>query len=286
MVAAVLRDGLVAAARDPLLALALYAGNMASAALVAALGLLALGAAAGDGDGGGERPWVAGLLGGDWLNLLVEIVAAGVAGGRVGEAALTAVLLAAIGGLALCLHGLVYALLAGGILERLRDGARARFWLGCRRWFWPFVRLGMLGVAAFAGLGLGGVLALARLDPVLGSSAVLLGAAAWVAVLNGWLELARASMVAGEDQSASGALRRASRLALRPDRLPHVLAAWLALAIVGLALPALQAASTAEPVVGAVVGQAALLGGAWLKVARLATAVALDRRLRPGPKLS
>ena len=274
----VLREGLVRAARRPLPALILYLVSLAPAVLAVGLAALAFGLGAGD------RPWAVGLLGGEWLDLLVEIVATGSASGRLAEVALPTILLVTVGGLAWLLQALLYALVAGGILERLGDAGGARFWPGCRRWFWPFVRLGLLGTVLFVALAVAGTLALDALDAALGAGAGWLGIAVWLAVLGGWLELARAGMVARGDPGAAAALGRAARLALRPRRLPHLLAVWLVLAAIGAGVAAAQVAATDEPVAGPVLGQVALFAGAWLKVARLATALALDRQLGCAPE--
>ena len=273
--------------------------------------LLALGPASVTGLGlwvlAGDRPWPSALLGGDWANQAVELVGAsaaparlgGEASGGVGAAVGLAALTVPLGGIALLLQGLAYNFLAGGILERLRDGAHACFWGGCRRWFWPFLRLGMLGMALFGLLAMIGGLALGPLGTDL---AAILGAS-WLAVLAGWLELARAGMVARAERSAVRALGRATRAVFAPRFLPHLLANWFALGLVGLALLAAQAwalgafgpsqegDSALAWVVAAVASQALYLAGAWLKVARLATALALDgespgvTNLPPAPSL-
>jgi len=272
---AALRDGLIGAARAPWLALILYLTNLVPAGLVA----LALGLAAAD------RPWLLGVFGGDWLNVLVELAAAAIADGRPAEALGAALLVPLVLGVGLLVQGLLYALVAGGILERLRgsgDGA-VSFRRGCARWFWPFVRLGLLGMTLFVPLALFGVLALAALGDVLGAGGALVGAVAWLGVLGGWLELARAGMVARGDSRAAHALGRAARLALHRRCLIHLLPAWLILTALGLAPPTAQLAvsdgSIAGSGLGEVLAQLTLLSGAWIKVARLATALALDRRL-------
>ena len=267
----VLGQGLTAAAQRPLLALLLYLANLLPALLATVLaGLTAAG-----------RPWVVGLLGGDWLNVLVEIAAAALASGGLGEVALPILLLASIGGAALLVQALLYAFAAGGILERLRDadGPPLSFRSGCRRWFWPFVRLGLLGMIPYAGLAIAGLAALVLLGP----APALLGGAACLGVLGGWLELARAGMVARRDPGAAAALRRAARLVLRSPWLPQLILVWLVLATIGSALGVAQLATGTEPLAGPISAQAALVAGAWFKVARLATALAIDRHVTHAP---
>ena len=273
-----LHRGLGAAGRQPLLAAPLYLLSLLLAlGPTIALGLLA-----------GDRPWLPTVLGPDWANQAVELVGATVAarpggdpGGRLGVVAgpALAILLA---GLALVLQGLGYSFLAGGILERLRGGSRVSFWAGCRRWFCPFVRLGLLGGPLFALLALGWLLA----SSVFGADPAAILAGSGLLLLNGWLELARANMVARGERVAAGALGRASRGLLR-RRLPSCLAAWLVLGLAGLALLSVQAwaLEALDPppdqspiglIVPGVIVQALLFAGGWLKVARLATALELD----------
>ena len=268
----VLRAGLTAAARQPLLALLLYLTSLLPATLTAVLAGLAA----------GSQPWAVGLLAGDWLNLLVEIVAAVIASGRFGEVALPFLLVALIGALALLAQALLYAVAAGGILERLRDsdGPPGSFWGDCRRWFWPSVRLGLLGMVPFAGLALGGLALLVLLGPTL----ALPGGVACLAVLGGWLELARAGMVARGDPRAVAALRRSARLMLQPRWLVQVVPVWLILAALSWAVSVAQFSVGSASVPGTAVAQAALLVGAWLKVARLATALAIIRHVTHAPE--
>lgn len=263
----------------------------------------------------GDRPWGAALLGGDWLNQAAELAAGavadaelgGVPSGRLAAAAAATSLAIFLGLVGLALQGLAYNFMAGGILERLRTDMRSAvevdrgappplsFWAASRRWFWPFVRLGILGTTAFGLLVLVGVLVLSSLGSLFGPSVVLVTLGVWVACLNGWLELARAGMVARGDPGARRALGRAARLVLDPAHLPRVLAVWAILGLLGAAVLLGQAlgpttfdpaGSTVALVLAAVVGQLLQLIGAWLKVARLAAALALDQELAPTEAVS
>ena len=293
MLLAAARQGIAAAVRQPLLALPLYLANLVLGlvpASVVALGLARLAS---------DRPWAGVLLEPGWPNQAAELAAATGAwlggltddpDGRLGAAVGAVGLAAALSGLALVLQGLLYNALAGGILERLRDGPGTPFWAGCRRWFWPFTRLGILGIILLGLLALGGGLVLEIVGAVLGPSEVVVVGLAWLSVVNGWLELARAGMVRRGDPGAARALGRATRLTLHPRHLPAALATWLALGVVSFGVLALQSLSLAifEPreqspwlavLTAAIVSQGLLFIGAWLKVARLATALALDSTL-------
>ena len=114
----------------------------------------------------------------------------------------------------------------------------------------------------------------------IGPTVTLVLVLAWLFLLNGWLELARASMVTHADPSAWRAILRASRL-LATTRLPSILALWLILGLAGLALLAIHgfALTTLDPLmilIAVGVGQVLSFLGAWLKVARLASALALS----------
>jgi len=99
------------------------------------------------------------------------------------------------------------------------------------------------------------------------------------AVVVGWLELVRATMVVDERRSVGWALGRASRLAVRP----LVLLLWLALSLPssGLLLVAIVPPTIADPFSAAgliqalVFGQGVAMLGAWVKVVRLAVAARL-----------
>jgi hypothetical protein len=167
--------------------------------------------------------------------------------------------------------------------------ARSTFWADCRRWFWPFVWLGALGTFLLLVLTvLGAALALLA-GRAVGMNASTLVLAAWVAVLLGWLELARAVLVWRGSRSVGDALAQATRLVVRP----RALLLWLLLALPGLGLLVAtvgmpgggELASAWSTVLTIAVGQVVAFLGAWLKVIRLAAAcwlVASTGRERSG----
>lgn len=284
--------GIGAALRTPWLAAPLYLANLLAAMAPALLGLALFGRLA------GERPWASELLGPEWGDQVVEVAAATVAEGRLaGSAERVLPTILGAGGasiglvfpllaLAAVVQGLAYAFFSGGVLERLAHGPKAGFWTGCRRWFWPFVRLGLLGTMVFGGLLLGGLLVVAGLAPLVGAGAALL-MVGWLAVVNGWLELARAGMVVEKDPRVAGALGRATQRALGMP--VTALGSWLGLGLIGVGLLAAQGTigPADEPelghlVVWLVVGQGLQLVGAGLKVVRLGAAVGLARSERTG----
>jgi hypothetical protein len=279
----ILRAGLAGAVRQAVLALPLYLATLALALVTTAMVALALGWLAED------RPWALGILGGDWLTLLVELVAAAGSAGQIGDApgdrrggASAALALTLLLGPGIWLfQALAYAFLAGGIVERLRAGPPAPFWPACRRWFGPFVQLGLLGGLLLVALTLAGSIVLASLPAVLGSTVPFLVGAAGLAVLNGCLELARVGMVGDRDPDAPRALARAARLVLDRRVAPVAFAVWLALGLAGAGLLGLQAGAldAPDPLASFAVSQALQLAGAWMKVLRLSTALALERRL-------
>jgi hypothetical protein len=261
----------------------LYLATLALALVPTAIVALALGWLAED------RPWALGVVGGDWLNLLVELVAAvgsagqfgNAPGDRRGGASAALALAVLLGPVVWLLQVLAYAFLAGGIVERLRAGPRAPFWPACRRWFGPFLQLGLLGGLMVSGLTLAGGVALASPSSALDPTAPFLVGTAGLAVLNGWLELARVGMVVHGDRDASRALARAARLAVGRHVVPDAFAVWLALGLAGAGLFGLQAAALGalDPLPSFAVAQLLYLAGAWLKVLRLSTALALERRI-------
>lgn len=265
------------AACQPRLAVALYAASLASAAVPAALGALAFSLV------GADRPWAPSPVEPGWANLLLELVAALAAGSgserRASLAAnawLTAATMLAVP-LAALFQWLAYALLAGGILERLRRGSEEHFWPSCRRWFRPFVRLGILGLAAFGAVGLGGAALVGGALDGLGAGVGLVGVALWLSMVDGWLELARAWMLDRDERRAARSLAAATRALAVPRTLPLAVTAWVVLGAVGLALLGLQLAASGLPdwTTSALATQAALLAGAWLQVIRLGVALAL-----------
>jgi len=302
------------------LALPLYLLSLALGLIGTLLALIGLGPLA-------DRPWLATLLGPDWLNTLVEVGASAVvapprdrtATGLLGlEALLVTPML-------VMLQWIGYSLLAGGILERLVTGisleydageapppnplpiamergsrgdkagfsssvvprrgmrisgtsTRLTFWADCRRWFWPFVWLGALGTLLFVVLVVLGLVAAVLASRAVGMTAGAVALACWVAVLLGWLELARAAMVWRGSRSVGQALELATWLVIRP----RALLLWLVLALPSLGLLALttsapggESASALSALAAFVIGQIVAFLGAWLKVIRLAVACRL-----------
>ncbi|MFN8632714.1 MAG: hypothetical protein U0893_02580 [Chloroflexota bacterium] len=233
-----------------------------------------------------DRPWRGDLLGPGWLNVASEV--AMTAFYTRNAAGLTQIAIAVGVLLPLMLFGqmVAYSYLTGGIVASLRDifpGASAvpdlPFRAACRTWFWPSFRLSMLGGVLVLAVTIGGAvvanLARSTIGPDLG--AIL--PQAMVAVVAGWLELARAWMVTASERSVGRALERAARFAIRP----LVLVLWLALSIPTLAvtLVALFPPSISDPYSGLGLVEALAFGqvvaflGAWTKVVRLAVAVRL-----------
>ena len=293
----VLRRGITLATRQHSVAFPLYVTTLLLTLAPTSVAALALGLAV------GNSTWGAGLLGPDWANQLVEVAAAAVAeraagnpaaGAQMSAAGSSAVTALMLSGLALLLQGVLYNLLAGGILERARGGRSAPFWPSCLRWFLAFVRLRCVGMLLFGLLLLGGLSLLASLDLEIAPTLLLIGGFVWISVLNGWLELARADMVASDDRRALHALDRATRLVFQRGSWSRALGVWLILGLIGASVLMLQvsvltvADSGERPSLMAllatlVVGQGLVYLGAWFKVARLATALALDESLAFSP---
>jgi hypothetical protein len=235
----------------------------------------------------GDRPWRAELLAPGWMNVVAEMVMSAVYTRQAPEVAL--LMVAALFVLPLALLGQVvaYSFLAGGILETLRagPGARPSFWAACRRWFWPFFRLSLVsGVFVVVVAGLGAIVSVfAR--PVIGADGSAFLQYALQAVVLGWLELSRALMVAESERSVGAALRRASRVAVRP----LVLVLWLLISLpgAGLMIAALLPPAIDDPyaplelVQALAFGQILALIGVWTKIVRLAVATRLALVARP-----
>lgn len=235
----------------------------------------------------GDRPWRGDLLSPGWMNVVAEMVMSAAYTGEAPQ--LMLVMAAALLVLPLALLGQVvtYTFLAGGILETLRAGPAVRppFWAACRRWFWPFFRLSLLGgvlvaVAAMLGAVLAG---LAR--PLIGPDIAAVLQFVLQSIVLGWLELLRALMVAESERSVGAVLKRASRVAARP----LVLVLWLLIALpgAGLLLAALLPPAVDDPyalpglVQALAFGQILAFIGAWTKVVRLAVATRLVTLARP-----
>jgi hypothetical protein len=256
----------------PIYLVSLMLGLLGTALLLAGLSAVA-----------GNRPWLGNLLGSGWFNVLVEVGLSAVVApppdrATVATLALDAVLVPPI---LLVLQWFGYTFVAGGIVERLRIGRLPHadtpsFWADCRRWFWPFVRLGILGMlfvlvlAAIAGV------VLAVLGSAVRLSVSLVLFAAWLAILFGWLEMARATMVWHGDRSAYRALERAAQQVIRP----RSLLVWLVLALPVAGLLALgmsrvavgDALASIGPLPMVIIGQIVAFLGAWVKMIRLAVA--------------
>lgn len=230
-----------------------------------------------------DRPWLGDLVGPNWLNVLVEVGVSAMVAPPADRQALGLLGLEAllVTPLLVMLQWIGYTFLAGGILERLLADQLARaashgFWPDCRRWFWPFVLLGAVGTVLFAFLAaLGGAMAVLGARVVgINVSAVLL--AVWIALLFGWLELARAAMVWRGRRSVGKALELASRRVIRP----RSIALWILLAVPSLGLLVLTASAprtgqtswTLTTLMSVGLGQAVAFLAAWLKVIRLAAA--------------
>ena len=106
------------------------------------------------------------------------------------------------------------------------------FWAACRRWFWPFLRLSLLGGVLVLVAGVVGVVAARLLRPIVGPDGMAVLQLVLQAIVLGWLELSRALMVAESKRSVGAALGRAARLAMRP----LVLVLWLLIWLPGAAL--------------------------------------------------
>lgn len=247
-------------------------------ALVGMLGLVSVAA---------DRPWRTELLGPNWLNLLLELMGETIySGGSLGVGVMVA---AGLLVLPLVMLGqmIAYSFLAGGILERLSPGyaAYGTFWAGCRRWFWPSLWLSVLGNVIVVAVGLGVGFATGQVGRWISVDVLVLIQLAAQALVFGWLELARASMVRLSDRSLIRCLREAARAFLRP----LVLLLWLALALppAGLLLAAILPPATSDPyavaalLMALVYGQLVAFLGAWTKVIRLAVAAYIAATAQP-----
>jgi hypothetical protein len=282
------------------LALALYAPSALLSVLAAAPMLLVMS------DLSRLGPWASQIASGDYANVLLEVASTGVAGAALGggpsalgpaASALLLALLAAAAGVGA--HSLAYAAIAGGVLARLGGDLGTPLPRLCAGWLWPMLRLQLLagliastlGLLGAVGVGLVGLVALGRLSGVAldlpaGSGAAPLlvtggGVAAWLAwlaAINGLLEVARADMVLRGDRRAAAAVGRALALLGRRRLLASASLAWLALAVLGglywaVGVAAAGAVPPEALLAGLALQQVVALGGAWLKLLRLAVAV-------------
>lgn len=268
----------------PLYLATLVLGALPTTVAVAGLGLLAA-----------DRPWRDGLLDAGWLNLAAEIMLAAAGGDGAGGVALTWLALGLLFPAVALVQLVAYSFLAGGIIAALgrppsssrrtaaeppapaapRDD-RPSFWAACRRWFWPNLALTLFGGAVLlAGAGLGAILA-SLLGGTVGPTPAFVLQAALQALVWGWLEAARATLVVEGRRGIGPALRRGLAVARRPV----AVVAWLLLALPSVGAlaaaafpPQLPDPTTAAGLVVALLyGQAVVYLGAWTKVVRLAVA--------------
>lgn len=266
------------------LALALYLPALITGLLSAAPVFLGMQALATIG------PWATDIASGDLANAFFELTA--------GSEGLAPEAIAVLGGagwgllwtlLGVPLLGVLYNFFAGGILESVAvPGSGRFFWQACRRWFWPMIRVGLAGFFVLVVLGLAGLIVVGLLPIPRGLSWWLspLLAVLWLAVVNGLLEAARASIVVTEDPRALVAIGRVLGLATRGRLLGPALAVWLALGLAG----AFHALAGAFLVLGSpggtalaalLVTQAHAFAGAVLKMVRLGAAAGIARAAWP-----
>lgn len=234
-------------------------------------------------------PWTARLATADFANTFFELSAV-----RLGQDTPDAARLALanfvqavlILPLAVVLQGVLYNVVAGGVLEGLAGERAGSFWRGLRRWVGPMLWFGLLALPFFvvlAGLGLL-LVALLPLGEALAWPRLTL-ALVWLACLNGLLEWARADMVARGDRRALRALGRALALPSHPGLFLWGVAVWLLLGLAGFAFALLNANAIltlpADWPTLVLATQALALVGAWLKLLRLGAALGLVRAAGP-----
>lgn len=236
-------------------------------------------------------PWTARLAAGDFLNMLSEVALLGRAEGVPPEARLAAanytwaIVLLPLG---ILLQGLLYNLLSGAVLEGLAGQTPDSFGDALRRWAWPSLWFGLLALPLYlvlAAAGLWLVVWLPLGDVI--SWPRLLPAVAWLAYLDGMLELARADMVARGDRRALRSLGRTLALASRPGLLLRCAGVWLLLGLASVAFSLLNGnVIPGLPPVWPLLllaTQALALAGAWLKLLRLSVALPLARAAGQSP---
>jgi hypothetical protein len=168
-------------------------------------------------------------------------------------------------------------------------GGEARFWAACRHWLGPMVVYSLLAYVALILVGGAGT-ALLALVPAPGTAGLLAKAvlvAFWLALLNGWLELGRATLVVDRERSVLRGFARALGLFRRRTLLGTAVQVWLVLGLAGgLLLGLAGLAPFAVPALGGagpfLAAQLLAILGAGLKLARLAAAVALAPAQRGG----
>lgn len=211
---------------------------------------------------GGAGPLLEPLALGDGEALIRLLLADG--GRAVAPGAGAWALLAALAAL---LYALAYNLFSGGMLGVM--AGRARFWEGCRRFFWPFVGLGAL-LVLLAALALAAATLAGLFGGMAAGAAVALSLLQLVGLLG---EYGRAVAVAADRRNPLVALGGAARFVIR--RLPGA----LALAALGLLLH--WAVAAAYGALGGRAGyaaplaqQLAALAWLWVKQLRLGWALA------------
>jgi hypothetical protein len=254
------------------LAVPLYLSTLLLGLIPTGVMLLGLGTLAGD------RPWRGNLLGPGWLNLALEIFSEAFYSRGMPGLSLVIVGSVLLLPLMMLVQFVVYGFLAGGILEALSPVPEPRlsFWAACRRWFWPFFRLSMLGAVIYPVLSVAIGAAAVLASGVIGPDINTLLQIAVQAVVLGWLELTRAVMVTRSTRSVGEGMRQATRLAARP----LVLVAWLVLGLMsgGLLLVAILPPAVDNPysftdlLKALLFGQGVTFLGAWTRVIRLAVA--------------
>lgn len=239
----------------------------------------------------GLGPWTEKIAEGNAVAVLLELSLVVGLNARAGSqalpqeasAALSRLILAAvILGAGVLVQALAYNLLVGGVLERLAGRSLRSFWRACWHWAGPMLLYAFVGSLML--LLLGGVgLAVILFVPYGDLGGLLLKpliAVLWLGSLNGLFEYGRADMVTRDDRRPLTALGRAFALLARPGLFLQALAIWVLLAVVGLAYWWLAgwgmgAMPVTMPTFGLVISQALALGGALIKLARLAVALAI-----------
>jgi hypothetical protein len=238
----------------------------------------------------GDRPWRGDLLSPGWMNVVAEMVMNAIYMRGTPEIALVLAAVTIVLPLTLLGQLAAYSFLAGGVLETLRagPGAGTPFWAACRHWFWPFLRLSLVGGVLVLASGLVGIIVARLFRPIIGPDGMAVLQFAVQAIVLGWLELSRALMVAESKRSVGTALGRAAHLAMRPLVLVLWLIIWLpgaALFVAVLIPPAVSDPYAPLELVRALVfGQVVAFLGAWTKVVRLAIAMRLAVAATPSPR--
>lgn len=277
--------GIRAALRQWPLALALYLPGLALGLVITVPVTLAAGSLSELG------PWTYRLAEGDIVNTLMELSPGGPGGEQPPEVSASAsgfVVSILLLMLSIPLQWLLYNLLVGGVLERVGGRSSRGFWAACWYWAWPMVRLGLASAVIFAALLGVGVILIGAL-PIMTSVAWLINSllvVGLIAVLNGWLETTRASMVTRGDRRVLAALGRGVRLPALGAVFGVAVGLWLVLGLVGAAYVALGGALIALVPVGApllifVAQQLFAFASAALKLLRLGVAVGVARASWP-----